>query len=187
MLEHGLMGKNCFFEASVRVPFMIRLPGRVRPGRYDELVETIDLLPTLFELVGLPEPVEAQGCSLVPLVCRSTRAYRPREAVFSENIIPEVITSGRLDFAFEKGQGINGVRHPDAKMVRTKRWKFNYYPEGDTELYDLENDPNEWDNLHGRPEIRQVEQAMKDRLLKWFATADEADQIAPEWLLPQSN
>ena len=184
LLEHGLMGKNCFFEASVRVPLMIRFPNRVKPRQYDDLVEAVDVLPTLFELAGLEEPYENQGRSLVPLIANSDRKYVPREAVFSENIIPEVITGGRLDFYFEKGAGIKGVQHPDAKMVRTRRYKYNYYPEGFAELYDLENDPREQRNLHGDPKYQEIEQAMKDRLLQWLITADEVDQIAPRWLRP---
>ena len=178
------MGKNCFFEASVRVPFMIRMPGQVKAKQYDELVETIDLLPTLFELAGLPEPYESQGRSLVSLISDTKEPYQPREVVFSENIIPEVITTTRLDFFFEKWKGIKTVRHPDAKMVRTRRWKFNYYPEGYVELYDLRNDPDETQNLHDLEEYEEVEKMMKDRLLKWLVTAGETDQIAPKWLLP---
>jgi arylsulfatase len=184
MLEHGLMGKNCFFESSVRVPFLLSLPGRIRVRQHNELVECIDLLPTLFELIGLPEPSTCQGRSLAPLITKMERAYQPREAVFSENIIPEVITEGRLDFAFEKGKGIKGIRHPDAKMVRTERWKYNYYPEGSAELYDLQNDPKEQRNLQVLAEFAAVEAGLKDRLLKWLTTADEADQIAPRWLKP---
>ena len=96
-----MMGKNAFFEESVRVPFIIGYPGHVRPKQYDELVETIDLLPTLFELAGLPEPVKNQGRSLAALISDIGNNYVPRDAVFSENIIPEVITRG-LDFYFEK-------------------------------------------------------------------------------------
>lgn len=185
LLEHGLMGKNCFFEASIRVPFVIRFPGRVKPGRYDELVESVDLLPTLFELAGLPEPYANQGRSLVPLIAETDRPYEPREAVFSENVIPEVITSpGNFEFEFQKGRGIKGIRHPDAKMVRTRRWKYVYYPEGYAELYDLEADPQEMHNLAGEPDWAEVEVDMKDRLLHWLTTADETDQIAPRWLRP---
>ena len=185
LLEHGLMGKNCFFEASVRVPFMIRFPRRVRPGQYQELVESVDLLPTLLELAGLSEPYSSQGRSLVGLISTDGGDYVPREAVFSENVIPEVITGGRQDFEFIKGQGIRGIRHPDAKMVRTRRWKFIYYPEGYAELYDLESDPRERTNLAEHPEYREQIHAMKDRLLHWLTTADEADQIAPRWLRPE--
>lgn len=182
LLERGLMGKNCFFDASVRVPFLLRLPGRIRAARHDDLIETVDLLPTLFELAGLPVPYLTQGRSLVPLIAPDGRPWEPREVVFSENVIPEVITSGGQDFAFEKGKGIKGTRHPDAKMVRTRRWKYNYYPDGHGELFDLERDPAEEHNLHGDPAHAAVVAEMKDHLLKWLCTADEVDQIAPRWL-----
>ncbi len=185
LLEHGLMGKNCFFEASIRVPFIVRFPGRIQPGRYGQLAESVDVLPTLFELAGLPEPYESQGRSLVPLIADADRPYEPRKAVFCENVIPEVITGGRLDFEFQKGRGIKGIRHPDAKMVRTRRWKYNYYPEGFAELYDLQQDPHEMHNLAGEPEHADIETEMKDRLLHWLTTADETDQIAPRWLRPK--
>ena len=184
LLEHGLMGKNCFFEASIRVPLIIRYPRRVIPGQYPQLVQAIDVLPTLFELTGLPEPYENQGQSLAPLISQSSRGFAPRTAVFSENVIPEVITAGTWDFEFKKRQGIKGIRHPDAKMVRTRRWKFNYYPDGDAELYDLQNDPGETNNLHGDAAVEEIERQLKDRLLHWLVTAGETDQIAPRWRHP---
>ncbi len=185
LLEHGLMGKNCFFESSVRVPFMIRFPKHVRPAQYNELVESVDLLPTLFELAGLPEPYSNQGRSLVALISTNGGDYVEREAIFRENVIPEVITGNRETFEFIKGEGIRGVRHPDAKMVRTRRWKFVYYPEGFAELYDLESDPSEMTNLAEDPKYRPQVYEMKDRLLHWLTTADEPDQIAPRWLRPE--
>ena len=176
--------KNCFFEASIRVPLIIRYPRRVIPGQYPQLVQAIDVLPTLFELTGLPEPYENQGQSLAPLISQSSRGFAPRTAVFSENVIPEVITAGTWDFEFKKRQGIKGIRHPDAKMVRTRRWKFNYYPDGDAELYDLQNDPGETNNLHGDAAVEEIERQLKDRLLHWLVTAGETDQIAPRWRHP---
>ena len=184
LLEHGLTGKNCFYGASVRVPLTFHFPKKIRPGEFDHLVESIDVLPTLFELAGLPEPYENQGRSLAPLIADTGKVYAPRDAVFCENVIPEVITGGRLDFEFQKRVGIKGVRHPDAKMVRTRRWKYNYYPEGYAELYDLQNDPHEMKNLADDPAHREVVFEMKDRLLHWLTTADETDQIAPRWLRP---
>jgi arylsulfatase len=184
MLEHGIMGKNCFFEASVRVPFIIRFPRCVKPGPYEELVESVDVLPTLFELAGLPEPYSNQGRSLVGLISRNGGEYNPREVVFSENIIPEVITGSRGVFEFIKGEGIRGTRHPDAKMIRTRRWKYIFYPEGFSELYDLESDPKEMTNLAKEAEHQERIYEMKDRLLHWLTTADEPDQIAPRWLPP---
>ena len=184
LLEHGLTGKNVFFEASIHVPLMLHCPDRIRPGRYDALAESVDVLPTLFELIGLPEPQDCQGRSLLALCDGSGRSSPAREAVFSENIIPEVITDGNLDFAFEKGTGIKGVRHPDAKMVRTARWKYIYYGDDYAELYDLENDPHEQHNLASDPAQKTIVDEMKQRILNWLITADEADQIAPRWVIP---
>ncbi|MDO8544104.1 MAG: sulfatase-like hydrolase/transferase [Opitutaceae bacterium] len=187
LFEHGITDKNCFFEPSVRVPFMFSLPGRVKPGRRDELIETVDLLPTLFEFLGLPEPREVQGRSFAPLIADVGRAYEPHDAVFSENIIPEVITGGRLDLPFEKGRGVAGIRHPDAKMVRTVRWKYCYYPDGFAELYDVQADPHERANLAGRADLRDVEFDLRTRLLNWMINSTETDQIQPRWLIPEQT
>lgn len=184
LLEHGLMGKNCFFEASVRVPLMIRYPGHVQSGQHDDLVESVDVLPTVFELAGLAEPYPCQGRSLVGLITHRESEYAARDAVFAENVIPEVITGSRETFEFIKGQGVRDTRHPDAKMVRTRRWKYVYYPDGFAELYDLQADPQEMTNLADDAAHRERTFEMKDRLLHWLATADEADQIAPRWLRP---
>ncbi len=185
LLEHGIMGKNCFFEAAVRVPFMLCLPGRVPARRYDQLIETVDLLPTLCELIGLPEPLECQGRSFAPLIANLGRAYTPHDTVFSENVIPEVITGGNLNLFFAKGKGVDGIRHPDAKMVRTERWKYCHYGDGVAELYDLQADPQEHTNLAGRAELRAVEEDLRRRLLDWLINSSETDQIAPRWLLPE--
>lgn len=185
LFEHGITDKNCFFEPSVRVPFMFSLPGRIKSARYDQLIEAVDLLPTLFEFIGLPEPREVQGRSFAPLIADLGRAYDPHQEVFSENIIPEVITGGRLDLPFEKGKGVGGIRHPDAKMVRTARWKYCYYPDGYAELYDVQADPYERTNLAGRAELHDVVDDLRTRLLNWLINSTETDQIQPRWLIPE--
>ena len=180
MLEHGMMGKNVFFEGSVRVPFMIRYPGRIKPGLYDELVESIDLLPTFFDCCRLESPYHAHGRSLMPLLGESDVDYVARDCVFSENIMPEVFAKVHN---FVKGKGVFGVRHPDAKMVRTRRWKYNYYPSGHEELFDLENDPGEFTNLAGDPVHDAIRNEMHGRMVDWLITATETDQIAERWLV----
>ena len=79
---------------------------------------------------------------------------------------------------------IEGVSYPDAKMVRTRRWKYNCYPEGFEELYDLQNDPLEQQNLTARAEFQTVAEEMKSRILEWLITATETEQIAPKWMIP---
>ena len=183
MLEHGLFGKNVFFEDSVRIPLLVHWPGRIRPGVYSELVEAVDLLPTVLELCGLPVPEHVQGRSFAPLVAGQRSLYEPRRAQFSENIMPEVITNGEEGYFFIPGKGVGGVRHPDAKMIRTNRWKMNYYVGHGGELYDLQADPGEWINLYDDPGYQGIVRDLKGQLLDWMIAADENDQIAREWLV----
>ncbi|MFP6675661.1 MAG: sulfatase/phosphatase domain-containing protein, partial [Pirellulaceae bacterium] len=88
----------------------------------------------------------------------------------------EVVQTAQIQQALDE--------HPDAKMVRTRRWKYIYYPEGFAELYDLKSDPQEMNNLAESGEFREQVYKMKDHLLHWLTTADEPDQIAPRWLRP---
>jgi arylsulfatase A-like enzyme len=166
---------------------MMSLPGRIKPAHYDQMIETVDLVPTLLDFIGVPEPRECQGRSFAPLIADMGRTYTPHTEVFSENVIPEVITSGKMDMPFEKGKGVDGIRHPDAKMVRTERWKYCYYPDGYAELYDLPADPLETHNLAGKPETREVEYDLRTRLLNWLINSAETDEIAPRWLLSDPN
>jgi len=182
LMEHGLIDKNAFYDTAIHVPFMIRLPGIIVPGKYDDLAESTDVLATLFELCGLEVPYAEQGRSFASLVSGGGlgSVYTPREYVYAENIIPEVITCGKLTHFYEKGKGIKDIRHPDAKMVRSKRYKYNYYVDFE-ELFDLEADPGECNNLAYNPAYDAQKLKLKTALLDWMITADEADQIAPFW------
>ena len=73
------------------------------------------------------------------------------------------------------------ILHPDAKMVRTDRYKYCYYVGNGAELYDLKNDPDEMHNLADDPDYADVVREMKGRILDWMITCDEPEQIAPRW------
>tara|TARA_R110001592_G_scaffold230051_1_gene486769 strand:- start:686 stop:1081 length:396 start_codon:yes stop_codon:yes gene_type:complete len=120
------------------------------------------------------------GGSLTPLLSNDPTDYVAREYVFSENVMPEVFSTVHH---YEKGKGVFGVRHPDAKMVRSRRWKYNNYPEGYEELFDLESDPGERDNFAPNPEHKDTRDAMKQRLLDWLIRLTETEQIAEKWLV----
>ncbi|MCL2512624.1 MAG: sulfatase-like hydrolase/transferase [Oscillospiraceae bacterium] len=191
MREHGMTGKNTFFDSSVHVPFMIRYPGTVVPGVYDQLTESTDVLESLFSICGFKPPYSGQGGDFSGLITGSGKPYAEREYVFAENIIPEVITGkpdpltgerAGKDFYFVKNRGIKGVRHPDAKMIRSRKWKYNYYA-GEEELYDLENDPEEMRNMAADPRFADIRDKMKTELLNRLVTADETGQIAPAWYI----
>jgi arylsulfatase len=141
--DHGLILKGCrFFDGLVRVPLIISWPEGFRSGIVSNaLVETLDLAPTLLDAAGLPVPEFMQGKSLVPILEGKTDPARHKPHVISEYY-----------------DAVGG--HPDhthATMVFDGRWKsIVYHGHQVGELYDLGNDPGEFDNLWDDPAARDV-------------------------------
>lgn len=144
--DHGLLLKGPhFFDEAVRVPLVISWPGHFATnGHVEQLVELVDLAPTLMEAVGLAPEQPMQGKSFLPLSEKPDCRTPHRDYVFSEYY--------------------NSWTHPDAyvTMFRTATEKIVVY-HGQTfgEFYDLHNDPGEFINLWQHPD----QQARKLRLI----------------------
>ncbi len=127
--ERGLAGKWLMYENSIRVPFIILDPTRTNQGiKRDEFILNIDIAPTILELAGIVPGPGYQGKSMVPLLEGKETAWRN-------------------EFFIEHLYDIEYI--PKSEGVRTEKWKYFRYidhPEHE-ELYDLENDPEEIDNL----------------------------------------
>ena len=127
--DHGIPAKAPFLlDCMLHVPLMIRVPG-VGQRRTDELVESVDLFPTLTRLAGIDTPEWVQGRDLCPLMRGDSSSHCRREAVYAEMV--------------------------DKRCIRTKEWKYIHYPGKDYgELYDLREDPYELNNLYAeRPNV----------------------------------
>ena len=140
--DHGRLHKSVFYESALRVPLILRWPGRILAGRASQaLVENIDVFPTLLEAVGAAPSKRCFGRSLWPLLRGERQEHR--QAVFSE-----VDTT---------------------TMVRTQRHKYALDAEGDGFLlYDLRQDPQERANLLGKPAAAALDAELRDRLLRWL-------------------
>lgn len=141
--DHGLILKGCrFFEGLVRVPLIFSWPKRFARGvESDALVETIDIAPTLLEAAGLAVPPTMQGRSLVPLLTGERPPHTHRRHVISEYYDA---MGGHAD-------------HTHGTMVCDGRYKTCVYHGHDVgELYDLANDPGEFDNLWDDPAARDL-------------------------------
>ncbi len=126
--EHGLWAKGSFYEASARVPLILHAPKRLGCGRrVPNPVGLIDLGPTLLDIAQAPPLPNAVGASFLPALNGDERAWP--NAVFAEQ----------------------GGTTP-SRMVRHEHLKYIHYLDHDDELYDLEQDPDEMQNLADSPE-----------------------------------
>jgi arylsulfatase A-like enzyme len=161
--DHGLGEKELFHDTIVRVPMIVvdpREEAQTTCGRVlDPLVESIDLLPTFLDALGLPSAPEwLEGRSLLPLL-HGHAAPDWREAVFSEN-----------SFAFRDAVRLPTGRPVDGclmTMVRTARWKYVHYEGLRPQLFDLAADPDEYVDLGLDPAHAQVREEMSRRLFDW--------------------
>ena len=151
---HGLL-----YQEQVRVPLVVKAPGIVRGHRVASVVRSIDILPTVGELLGLGAedlPV-MDGASLVPLL-RAERDDLGLEA-YSDSVAQMVYR-----FAPEMAPGIVDDKNDmHFAVVVEGRWKFIFHlgQRANSELYDLESDPQELRNLYDeRPDVVERANAM---------------------------
>ncbi|WP_437188521.1 sulfatase [Planctomicrobium sp. SH668] len=149
--EHDFWAKVSLMEESTRVPLIISVPGR-EPGVSHSLVELIDLYPTLSSLAGLPQQNRLQGKDI------STLLVDPSLEVRNSILCTSPARNGLL--------------------VRTKDWSYIQYGtdgEEGAELYDLTNDPHQYQNLATVPEKSEIVASMKQNLLQRLAEARKSD------------
>lgn len=147
MGEHGWFDKRFMYEESFRTPLLMRLPGGIK-GDVSALVQNIDYAPTMLELAGVEIPQDIHGESLLPLL------------------------KGEEWTPARKGLYYHYYEFPDEHSVRphlgvrTERYKLiHFYDEIDTwELYDLENDKHELNNIYGTAGTEEITATLKQVL-----------------------
>ena len=150
--EHGLIDKRHFYEESAKVPLLVRWPEMLEGGQpINQLVQNIDIAPTILEAAGLNAPAHMQGASLLPLLSRGGTDWRDR--IFYEYY-------WEMDFP----------QTPTMFGVRTERYKYiRYHGIWDTnEFYDLLNDPGETNNLIDAPEHQDLIIELATEVYQWL-------------------
>ena len=140
MGSKGITGKNTLWHESTRVAYIFAGPGVTEKGKQtDEPVELLDLYPTLIDLAGLPEKKGLDGHSLLPIL---KDAGQKREW-------PAICTQG-----------------PDNNAVITTQWRYIQYADGSRELYNIKDDPNEWENLANCIEYEPIMESLANYIPK---------------------
>jgi choline-sulfatase len=179
--HHGRFEKHCGYEEALRVPLIMRLPGRIRRGVARDLTEMIDLPETILDLLGAdPLPVQ-HGQSLRPYL-EGKKMNSPRHYIFSEYLENEeaFIRTDRWKFIFCSGKRARG----DGYLIE------NPTPGRYVRLYDLKQDPGEFTDLAAKhPDVvARLQGLMLDRFRKTHPEA-EKEPVGPgreeaiEWYL----
>ena len=131
--EHGWFDKRWIFEESLKMPFVIRWPGRIKPGsRPKAMIQNIDYASTFLQIAGLDVPSELQGVSFLPVLLDASQSTR--ESIY---------------YAYYE-LGEHAV--PQHFGIRTATHKLFYLPATDEwQMFDLENDPQELVSIHEDP------------------------------------
>ncbi len=160
--DHWLGEKELFHEASVRIPLILCDPRREadasRGIRCEQLVEAIDMVPTLVDYAGGPAyDHRLEGRSLRPLIQGKT-VGEWRHYAFSEG-----------DYAWRPARHLLEVAPDRARafMVTDGRWKYIHYEGFAPQLFDLAADPDEQNDLGGHPAYKATRHSLKEALFHW--------------------
>lgn len=153
------------YDDCLRVPFVIKFPAdaKIPHERIARPVGLIGLLPTLLDFFGLPLPEEAEGQNLMPLI-------KGKDDNLPDHVFSEA-----------------GYEEDYQRIIRTDKWKLIYIPDRNIqkimndmpfELYDIQNDPDETDNLFNFETKVAVADGLRKELLEWVDSANIIDGIS---------
>jgi len=159
--EHGWFDKRFMYEESFRTPLLVRWPGKIIPASVNKkLVQNLDFAETFLEVAGVEIPGDMQGHSLLPLFEGNTKYWR--EAIY---------------YHYYEYPGVHGVkRHYGISTERFKLIHF-YYDIDEWELYDLETDPQELNNLVDDPKLEKILSIMKKKLKALRIQYGDSDEL----------
>jgi N-acetylglucosamine-6-sulfatase len=150
--EHGLIDKRHAYEESMRVPLLVWAPGMVKPQSVvEQVIMNVDIAPTFLELAGISKPAQMQGNSFVPILRGRDIPWRDR--VFYEYYWESAFPQTPTTFA-----------------IRSDRYKYIYYNGvwDISELFDLQQDPWEMNNLIRDTSYRSIGLQLKRELFDWL-------------------
>ncbi len=165
--EHGWFDKRFMYEESLRTPLLVKWPSVVKPGTVNnDLVSNLDFAETFLEIAGVEIPEDMQGRSLVPILKGATPEDWRKEFYYHY---------------YEYPSWHMVKRHYGIRTARYKLIHF-YYDIDEWELYDLEKDPYEMNNVYGDKEYVKVQADLKSRLVALRKKNKDSDELTQMYL-----
>ena len=188
--DHGVYaprGKGTLYDFGMANSLMMKIPAAPKPSlSYDGLIQNIDLLPTILDATGIDIPDDVDGRSFYPLLVG--QEYRPHESIVAEwnfggpyeDFYPiRAIRTERFHFIKHFSDTPRYHYLPTEIPVRDhyKDHSCTFGPMAwdenragpSVELFDIQQDPNEWENLAGVAEYSQIVENFEAKLSEWMA------------------
>ncbi|MFW6308807.1 MAG: sulfatase-like hydrolase/transferase [bacterium] len=191
--DYGLVEKwpSGMDDTLTRVPLIINVPGNARGHVVEECVALHDIMPTVMDLAGIEPEHSIFAQSLVDQL--KGKKGDPKRAVFTEGGYDHP----QDEWCFEGRESVQTslldeehIYYPKVKlqqdepetvcrstMIRTTSHKLIYRTKQINELYDLEKDPEELNNVYQNPEYEDIKNKLEKRMLEWYIETSDA----PEW------
>lgn len=196
MADHGLAmprAKCTLYDPGIEIALLMRWPdGGLTGGRaYGEMISNVDVLPTILQAIDVPIPPEIQGRSFLPLL--QGALYEARDAIYAEKTYHSYYDPMRAI----RTEGFKYIRNFERAFLvevpgdiqvgavfraHTDAYSSTQHP--DEELYDLEADPWEMNNLAGQTSYADVQHSLDDRLWAWMM--DTGDPLLQRAILSPS-
>ncbi len=179
--DHWLGEKELFYDAIQRVPCIVMDPdprADVTRGMVDtRMVEAVDFVPTFLDALGVEGASQRiEGMSLLPLLRGENPAWR--EAAFSE-----------LDYSFRQARILlnKTPQQSRAYSMRTDRWRYVYWLDEPEQLFDLESDPQELNDLGRNATYAATREKLKGQLFDWMARRKRRVTMSDEDVVRATN
>ncbi|MDP6108309.1 MAG: sulfatase-like hydrolase/transferase, partial [Candidatus Brocadiia bacterium] len=167
--EHGMWWKSSFYEGSASVPLIVSAPGRFAEGaRMANITNLIDLGPTMADLAGADPIPGVDGRSLAPVLRGEATEW--------------------LDETFSEHYPSQGL--PPTRMIRSGPWKLTHFEGERPQLFNLDDDPDEWSDLGEDPAHADVRERLQARVLEgWsgehmeqtLAARQQGNRLLTQW------
>lgn len=159
--DHNWYDKRFMYEESLRMPFLVKWPGTIKPGIVsDGMILNVDFAPTLLAAAGVEVPAEMQGKSFLPLLkgetpkdWRTSMYYRYYHYPMHHKVQPHY--------------GVRTMTHKLIYFNKIDQW----------ELYDLVKDPKEMKNIYADPASAELVKKLKEELQRLKKECNDTDQF----------
>ena len=182
--DHWLGEKELFYDTVQKVPFIVADP---RPaadatrGSVDtRFVEGVDVVPTVLDWLGVKVPAQRiEGSSLLPLLEGRSETQPPwRDFTYSE-----------LDYGFRQARVLLGKTPQQSRAfsIRTERWRYVHWLDEPEQLFDLQADPQEFEDLGRDDSHAAVRATLRDRLLGFLARRRHRTTVSDAFIEQRTN